>query len=95
LAKGGVNISGLNLASGEERYICTAKGRQSSPAVSGEWVVWEDGRDQNSADIYAYNLKTGKERAVCTAERGQRSPAAKETGFSRHLRRMGSLGGLA
>ncbi len=44
-----------NLGSDQTSVICQASGDQTSPAVSGEWVVWMDNRTQNP-DIYLYNL---------------------------------------
>lgn len=46
--------------------ICTASGDQTSPAISGNMVVWVDGRNGNP-DIYGYDLSTHKEFPICTA----------------------------
>ena len=45
----------------------------SHPDISGDWIVWADGRNGNS-DIYAYNLATGEERPLCTNSANQLSP---------------------
>jgi beta propeller repeat protein len=44
-----------NLGSDQISVICQASGDQTSPAVSGDWVVWMDNRTENP-DIYLYNL---------------------------------------
>ncbi len=71
---GNPDIYGYNLNTGEERPICTEEHTQSSPDISGDWVVWIDGR-RGGADIYACNLATDEERAVCTEEHLQFDPA--------------------
>ena len=75
---GNFDIFGYNLATAEERAICTEEHDQVSPAIGGDWVVWEDGRNRGPSDysdIYAYNLTTGEERAICTEEGTQMFPA--------------------
>ena len=36
---------------------------QQAPYISGQWIVWEDYRN-NDWDIYGYNLVTGEERRI-------------------------------
>lgn len=45
----------------------------SEPDISGDWLVWCDGRNGNS-DIYAYNISTGVEKAICTNSASQWRP---------------------
>jgi beta propeller repeat protein len=45
------------------------------PAVSGDWIVWEDNRDTTRFKIFAYNVVTGEERVVRgDSTGGARSP---------------------
>ena len=65
--------------------ICTATGNQSSPAVSGNTVVWMDcrngeyhlapGRGAVNPDTYGRDLGTGKEFPICTDRGDQHGPA--------------------
>jgi len=43
------------------------------PDISGDWIVWVDGRNGNS-DIYGYNLATGEEKPICTNSTSQWQP---------------------
>jgi beta propeller repeat protein len=45
--------------------ICIAAGDQFDPAISGDTVVWYDGRNGN-ADIYGYDLSAHSEFPICT-----------------------------
>ena len=47
---------------------------QVAPAISGNWIVWEDTRNGGS-DIYAYNVVTGQERNITPAGSWAQSPA--------------------
>ena len=61
----GIDIYGLNLATGAELAICTAAGNQNRPAVWGDVVVWQDYRnDPNMADVYGIHLTTMEEFVV-------------------------------
>ncbi|HOU91906.1 MAG TPA: FG-GAP-like repeat-containing protein, partial [Polyangiaceae bacterium] len=51
---------------GPEFPICTAGGYQREPAISGDTVVWVDGRNDDG-DIYGYDLTTGRAFPICTA----------------------------
>jgi len=54
-------------------YVSIA-GSQTHPAISGDWIVWQDHRGANW-DIYARNLTApGVEVAVCTAPGNQTLP---------------------
>ncbi|GAF88881.1 unnamed protein product, partial [marine sediment metagenome] len=80
---GNWDIYGYNLATEEEFAICTDPANQTSPAVSGDIVVWRDERNDyteggfayNNIDIYGYNLSTQTEFPVCTAPGNQITPA--------------------
>ncbi|MDD1686912.1 hypothetical protein [Methanoregula sp.] len=64
-----------NLTTGEQREVCTAKGDQVDPRISGTTVVWTDKRDGSGAgDIYLSDLETGTEKPVCTARGLQSRP---------------------
>ena len=49
-----------DLPAGQEIPICTDPHHREEPAISGDWVVWEDWRNGSypygNLDIYAYNL---------------------------------------
>ena len=62
-----------DVATGSKVDICTAKGSQEYPFISGDYIVWQDNRRGNW-DIYMYDLKTGKEHAICTEEGEQTHP---------------------
>ena len=64
----------------EEKRITEAPARRQGLQISGDWLVWEDSRNENgqkpvSFNIYAYNLMTGEEMPVAIAPGSQRSPA--------------------
>ncbi len=70
-------ITGLTLAQPPGLFefpISTAPNDQMRPAISGDVVVWQDGRDGNS-DIYGSNLSAHNEFTVCTATNDQQAPA--------------------
>jgi len=54
--------------------ICTAPRDQSGPAISGNIVVWTDGRNAATTglDIYGYDLSAGREFPICTMPGEQR-----------------------
>jgi TolB protein len=58
----------------EQRRITTDPADQYSPAISGNYIVWEDYRNGNS-DIYLYDLRTGTERQITTDPEWQSKPA--------------------
>jgi len=62
--------------SGTESLITldTVGSSQVQPAISGNWIVWADGRDGDSA-IYAYNLATGIERRLTPGPASAHNPA--------------------
>ncbi|MDD3247917.1 MAG: hypothetical protein PHF18_13885 [Methanosarcina sp.] len=62
-----------DLATGSKTDICTAKGSQEYPFISGDYIVWQDNRRGNW-DIYMYDLKTGKEKAICIEDGEQTHP---------------------
>jgi beta propeller repeat protein len=51
---------------------------QVAPAISGDWIVWEDTRDGGS-DIYTYNVVTGEERRITKAGSWAQSPVISGT----------------
>jgi len=64
-----------DLSTGKTAAVTTHPAEQSLPDVYGDWVVWEDWRDNpnptpgwtgsvTEADVYARNMKTGKEVRV-------------------------------
>lgn len=56
----------------EEFPICTNSASQGSPAISGNIVVWRDGRNEGFESIYGYNLDTKTEFVICTVEETQK-----------------------
>ena len=64
---------------GYEFPICTQRGYQAAPDISGNIVVWYDWREYptegSDPDIYGYDLSTYTEFPVCTAPGTQSSPA--------------------
>lgn len=66
-------VAGLIKAEGGERPICTNPDTQMNPKISGNKVVWQDYRNDNT-DIYLYDLETGVERPICTNLSGQYIP---------------------
>lgn len=54
-----------NLTTGETYPICTAPSGRRSPSISGDWIVWWDGRYSPSpGDIYLFNIRTGVETRI-------------------------------
>jgi beta propeller repeat protein len=65
-----------NLTNGEFREICTEKGDQINPRISGRNIVWTDKRNEpGEGDIYLFDLGTEREIPVCTAPGLQQFPA--------------------
>jgi beta propeller repeat protein len=55
------------VSAGTETLITvnTSDSVQQSPAIWGDWIVWEDSRDSvTGRDIYGYNIVTGEERRI-------------------------------
>jgi len=48
----------------ETLITVNATGTSEVPAISGNWIVWEDNRDSTQFKIYAYNVVTGEERVI-------------------------------
>ena len=69
-----LDIYGYNLSSSNEFPICINPSIQTQSAISGNIVVWEDGRNGDS-DIYGYDLDTGNEFSICTVKGTQLNPA--------------------
>ncbi|MDD4136357.1 MAG: hypothetical protein PHT99_00490 [Methanoregula sp.] len=64
-----------NLTTGVVREICTAKGDQIDPRISGKNVIWTDKRDEPGAgNIYLFDLEIGTEIPVCTIRGLQSKP---------------------
>jgi beta propeller repeat protein len=56
--------------------VGSVAGQQVSPNVSGDIVVWQDGRTDSGGDIYGYDLTTGTEFVIASgASYDQVSPA--------------------
>ncbi|MGD9676523.1 MAG: hypothetical protein AB7V19_07560 [Candidatus Bipolaricaulia bacterium] len=70
-------IYGCDLATHRSFPICRAGGAQGAADISGDLVVWVDGRNRatSGADIHGYDLRTKRAFAVCTAPGDQQSPA--------------------
>jgi len=68
------DVYGYDILTDTEFPICTNPSGQGAPAISGDIVVWADGRNGNS-DVYGYNLTTGEEFAICTDPGDQVYPA--------------------
>jgi beta propeller repeat protein len=69
-----------DIQTGIEQLVCNAPKYQLNPAISDDWVVWRDYRNDPSdsprtADIYARNLSSGQETALCTDSANQGPPA--------------------
>ena len=62
------DICGYDLSTDDLFNVCTATGDQTDPAISGDVVVWLDGRAgrQDAPDVYEEDLSTGVESAICT-----------------------------
>jgi beta propeller repeat protein len=63
------DIYGYDLITKQEFAICTQQNNQTSPAISGNYVVWGDERTRGSGvgdSIYGYNLSTNTEFAIQT-----------------------------
>jgi len=76
----GTDIYGYNLSTGNKFTLCSALGEQTWPKISGNYVVWQDGRNLSYGyDIYGYLLGRG-EHTVCTTPSSQTRPVvAKST----------------
>ena len=59
---------------GPEFPVCTETHDQFGPAISGNYVVWNDYRNVNN-DSYMKDLTTGVESSVCTETHSQFGPA--------------------
>jgi len=64
------DIFAYNVQTGEERQLTNDVAIQRNPRVSGDFVAWEDSRNQaegeTNYDIYGYDLVTDVEHAVAT-----------------------------
>lgn len=78
------DIHAYNLRSAEEKTVCSASAGQMDPDISGDLVVWSDGRGagdnyadglSDESDIYAYELKSGEERPISTGSANQLAPS--------------------
>jgi len=73
------DIQGYNLETSEAFMICADSANQTSPAISGERVVWVDSRNNvdgepSNSDIYGCNLESGVAFPICTARGDQHQP---------------------
>jgi beta propeller repeat protein len=71
------DIYGYDLTTRREFPICRAKGSQGPADISGDIIVWADGRQRGTSgeDIYGYDLRTRRTFAVCAAPGDQTHPA--------------------
>ncbi len=54
--------------------VCEATGDQTVPDIDGDWIIWQDGRDDDG-DIYGYTLAESLEIEICTdSGTAQRTP---------------------
>lgn len=74
LNKNDLDIYGHDLRTRDTFVVCDAKKTQTSPAIDGNIVVWEDDRTGNW-DVRGKNLATGESFIVCDALRDQLNPA--------------------
>lgn len=72
------NVYAYNIKSRKEKVVSTAAGAQAYPAISGDWVVYQDLRWGNS-EIYAFNLKTNTEKRLTSRAGEQVFPAVSGT----------------
>jgi TolB protein len=65
---GNYDIYGYNISARTEFIICNESNDQGTPSISGDTVVWMDGRDDigNVNYIYGYNLSSGEEFPIST-----------------------------
>jgi beta propeller repeat protein len=71
------DIYGYDLTTHRDFPICRAKGSQHGADISGDTVVWDDGRQLGTSgeDIYGYDLRTKRTFAVSIAPGDQTHPA--------------------
>jgi beta propeller repeat protein len=72
-------ITGIALAGTETLITTNTSGsNQIYPAISGDWIVWADNRNDDGSDyidIYAYNVVTGTEKRITPTESRANHPS--------------------
>ncbi|HPA09045.1 MAG TPA: hypothetical protein PLK36_10675 [Methanoregulaceae archaeon] len=67
----------LNLTTGERQYLPTGSpGNQSTPMISGNYILWKDYRhgSPNDPELYLFDLKNGKEERLPTENPVESNP---------------------
>jgi beta propeller repeat protein len=72
--RGDYDIWMYTISTGEEKQITNEPGDQAFPAVSGNRVVWQDGRNGNN-DIFLYDISSGTETRLTTDILDQMNPS--------------------
>jgi beta propeller repeat protein len=78
-----LDVYGADLRSGKEFPVCIAAGEQVHPSVSGDVIVWQDGRDRTAAspgewNIYGYDVGTQREFIVTDTAGPQTDPVVSD-----------------
>ena len=72
---GNRDIYVYTISTGEETAVCTDPAEQDRPAVHGDHIVWQDGRDNTTwPSIYMYTFSTGHEERIPIGTGGQADP---------------------
>jgi len=66
------NIYLFNISTDQEIPICTAQGDQLFPLMWGNFIVWQDNRNNNS-DVFGYDINLNKEFVIAIGP-GPQSP---------------------
>lgn len=72
---GSSDIYAYNVVTGSERRITPPGSYANHPAVSGDFIVWEDLRNLADFDIYAYDLGSDTETRITNDPGNQQYPA--------------------
>lgn len=75
-SRGGKDIWGKDLPTGEVFPVHVGEGSQQDPDIDGRWVVWEDWRESGQG-IWAHDLLTGAEFPIYVDEGSQQYPHQK------------------
>ncbi len=74
-----LDVYAADLRTDKEFPVCIAAGEQVHPSISGDVIVWQDGRDRTATapgewNIYAYDAGTQRESIVTDAAGPQTDP---------------------